>query len=98
MRRGVTDLVFRSIADCHRTAAEQRYIWATLRIWQRLPPARREAIRSLIGRIARTPAEGRALYDVAVRASPPTTVSGRTGVPILRIYELRREFYERFEI
>ncbi len=91
-------MVFRCIADCRRTPEEQRYIWATMRIWQRLPAPRREQIRGLSGRIARTPEEGRALYDVAVRARPPQTVSSRTGVPILRLYELRREFYDRFEL
>ena len=91
-------MVFRTIADCHRTTEEQRYIWATMQVWQRLPPARREEIRGLIGRVARTPAEGRALYDVTVRFRSPNAVSTRTGVPLLRVYELRREFYERFEI
>ena len=91
-------MIFKTIGECRRTAEEQRYIWATLLIWKRLPPARREGIRALIGRIARTPEEGRALYDVTVRGLTPQSVSRRTGVPVLRVYELRREFYDRFDI
>ena len=91
-------MVFKTIGDCRRSAEEQRYIWATLQIWQRLPYARRESIRSLIARVAQTPEEGRALYDVMVRAAAPSSVSRRTKVPLQRIYALRRDFYERFEI
>ena len=74
------ELKFTTIERCHRSAAEQRYIWATLRLWKQLPEPRR------------------ALFDVAVRGVPPQAESERTGVPLLRIYELRRELYALFEI
>lgn len=92
------ELKFTTIERCHRSAAEQRYIWATLRLWKQLPEPRRARIRRLIERVARTPEEGRALFDVAVRGVPPQAESERTGVPLLRIYELRRELYALFEI
>ena len=89
---------FKSIKDCRRPADEQRYIWATLRIWHRLPSVRRERIRALIGRIADTPEEGRALFDVTVRGALPSAVCARTGLPLQRVCRMRKEFYEKFEI
>ena len=94
----MTVVLFRTIGGCRRSAEEQRYIWATMQIWTRLSPAQREKIRALIGRIARTPEEGRALYDVVVRGASPQAASLRTTVSVRRAYELRREFYERFDI
>ncbi len=90
--------MFKAIGDCRRSVEEQRYIWAALQVFGRLPPPRREKIRALIGRVARTPTEGRALYDVTVRGLTPQSVSRRTGLPLLRLYELRRAFYDQFEI
>ena len=48
--------------------------------------------------LAAAGAEGRALYDVAVRGYAPAAASRRTGVSLARIYELRRAFYERCEL
>ena len=89
---------FKALTRCRRTAAEQQYIWAAMRVWNRLPPQRREEVRALIGRIARTPEEGRTLYDMMVRDATPQSVYLRIGVPLRRVYELRREFYEKFVI
>ena len=89
---------FCAIQKCHRSVGEQRYIWAAMQIWNKLPMTRREAVRTLIGNIARTPEEGRSLFDVMVRGYTPESVSYRIGVPIKRVYELRSEFYDRFVI
>lgn len=89
---------FRVIRNSARTPSEQRYIWSTLEIWKRLPEPRRQELRGLIGEIADTAPEGRALYDVLVRARTPQAVSAVTGVSLQRIYEMRREFYDRCRI
>ena len=91
-------MVFRTLKGCRRSGPEQRYIWSVLEIWSTLPESRREEIRALIGQLAATPAEGRAMYDVLVRRLSPQTVNCRTGVSVQRIYELRRQFYERFRL
>ena len=87
---------FKAMAKCRRSAAEQRYIWDMMQIWNKLPMDRKESVRRLIAEIARTPEEGRSLFDVAVRCATPQSVSLRIGLPIRRVYELRKEFYERF--
>ncbi len=89
---------FRVIRGSVRTPSEQRYIWSTLEIWKRLPEPRREELRQLIGSVAATAPEGRALYDVLVRARPPQVASAATGVPLTRVYDMRREFYDRCRI
>ena len=89
---------FRVIRNSARTPSEQRYIWSTLEIWKKLPEKRREELRELIGSIADTAPEGRALYDVLVRGKPPQAVSAGTGVTLARIYGMRREFYDRCRI
>lgn len=91
-------MVFRTLKGCRRTAAEQRYIFSVLELWHTLPEPRREEIRGLIGALAATPAEGRALYDVLVRARSPQSVNCRTGVSVQRLYELRRRFYDEFRL
>ena len=90
--------MFKVIRGCIRSEGEQRYIWAALAIWKRLPEVRREEIRGLIGRIADSPAEGRALYDILVRGSSPQAVSTRTGIQLNRLYDMRREFYDGFRL
>jgi len=89
---------FRVIRNSARTASEQRYIWSMLEIWKKLPEPRREEVRGLIGSIAATAPEGRALFDVLVRGRPPQVVSAGTGVTLSRVYEMRREFYDRCRI
>ena len=91
-------MVFRAVKDCRRTADEQRYIWATLRVWPKLHQQRRTEIRALIERVGRTPEERRALYDLTVRGVPAEHTSRWSGIPVKQLYELRREFYERFVI
>lgn len=90
--------MFKMIRGCTRSEGEQRYIWAALAIWRRLPEARREEVRGLIGQIARTPVEGRALYDVLVRGISPQAVCARTGVQLNRLYDMRRTFYNDFRL
>jgi len=89
-------LAFKEICDCRRSRGEQQFIWAALEIWNSLPEQSRWKARRLIEEIARTPGEGRALYDVLVRGMAPPTVSQRTGVQRDRVYDMRREFYDRF--
>ncbi len=91
-------MMFKSIRGCQRSVGEQRCIWSMLEIWNRLPQERREEARALIGEIAQTPVEGRALFDVLTRGATPQSVSQRTGVTLSRIYRMRRAFYERYSI
>ena len=91
-------MVFKTVKGCRRSGAEQRYIWALLEIWNALPAVRREEIRALIGQLAETSAEGRALFDVVVRHISPRAVNSRTGVSMPRLYELRRQFYDRVRL
>ena len=91
-------MVFRTLKGCRRSGLEQRYIYSLLEIWNALPEARREEIRALIGELAATPVEGRALYDVLVRQRSPQSVNFRTGVSVPRLYALRRQFYDRFRL
>ena len=90
------NMVFRTLKGCRRSGPEQRYIFSLLEIWNTLSEAKREEIRDLIGRLAATPVEGRALYDVLVRQRSPQSVNFRTGVSVQRLYELRRRFYDEF--
>ena len=81
-----------------RTAEEQSYIWATMRMWHALPEEQRQQVRSLVEDIALTPVEGRALYDVMVRGLTPHSVAERVGMPVKRLYSMRREFIDRYAI
>ena len=89
---------FAPIRDCRRTEPEQRYIHAMLGVWPALPELRRREARELMGAIAGTTEEGRALFDVLARGITPQAVSVRTGVRLARLYTMRREFYERYVI
>ncbi len=91
-------MTFKTIKGCRRSREEQRYIWSALEIWNRLPERRREEMRELIGGVSGSPLESRALYDVLVRGCAPQAVSSRTGVPVTRLYAMRRDFFERFRI
>lgn len=90
--------MFRAMQGCARSAGEQRVIYDMLAIWKKLPEVRREEARRLIGEIAATPLEGRALFDVLVRGISPQAECARTGVQINRVYRMRREFYERYRL
>ena len=46
--KGEAEAVFKTLIRCRRSAEEQRYIWATLRLWRRLPRERREKIMALM--------------------------------------------------
>ena len=77
-----------------RPAAELRYVEALLGVFAALPQERRDAVRGEIGRLACSPAEGRALFDVLVRGKTLTAACAATGVSMRRLSQLRREFYE----
>ena len=83
------------LARCKREAAVQRYVRASMKIYAKLPESRRIAIRELVADIAKTPAEGRALWDAAIRGISSTIVSSRTGVSVARVLALEAEFYDR---
>ena len=83
------------LTKCRRSAAEQRQIIASMKVFEKLPEKRRLAIRELVAEIARDAAEGRALWDAAVRGLSSTTVNHRTGVSVQRILAMKAEFYER---
>ena len=89
---------FQVMRGCRRTPSEQRYIWAAMEVFARLPEERRAAARELVAEIARSPVEGRALFDVAVRGIVPQAVSARTGVSVQRLYRMREEFYDRLPL
>ena len=81
--------------NCKRSVKEQRYIWAALEIWNKLPEKRRAELRELIGEIADSPEESRALFEVLVKEKTPEEVSGKMLVPVGRVYDMKREFYDR---
>ncbi len=89
---------FHMIRDCKRTEPEQRYIWAGMEIFPRLPAERREEIRALVERLSDTPEEGRALFSVLTRGVPPQVMSQRTGVPLGRLYAMRRAFFDQLPL
>ncbi len=89
---------FKALKGCRRPPEEQRLIWSYLGAWRTLSPARQETVRELIADIARSPLEGRALYDVLVRGAAPQTVNFRLGISVQRIYSMRREFYDRLPL
>ena len=84
--------------NCRRSVKEQRYIWAALEIWNRLPEQRRADYRALIGEIADSPEESRALFEVLTKEKTTEAVSGKTLVPVGRVYEMKREFYDRADM
>ena len=89
---------FQVMRRCRRTPSEQRYIWASMEVFNRLPLERREAARKLIGELAETPEEGRALFDMAVRGMAPGRIWERTGIPVQRLYRLRESFYDNIPL
>ena len=89
---------FKALKGCRRSPEEQRLIWSTLGAWRTLSPARQEEIRELIAALARSPLEGRALYDVLVRGAAPQAVNFQLGISVGRIYEMRRAFYDRLPL
>lgn len=84
--------------NCRRSVKEQRYIWAALQIWSKLPEKRRAVMTALIDKLAVSAEEGRALFEVLVKEKDPDAVSRKTMVTVGRIYELKREFYEQAEL
>ena len=83
---------------CHQPVAVQKLIRANLDAWKYLPERDRTKIRQLVGEIAKTPMEGRALYDVLIRGKSPEVTATVTFVAERRIYQMRRDFYDMWEI
>ena len=84
--------------NCRRSVKEQRYIWAALEIWNKLPEKRRANFRELIGDIAVSPEESRALFEVLTKERSAESICEKMMVPIGRLYEMKREFYDRAEM
>ncbi len=82
------------VGPCGRTAAEQRYIQATLDIFAQLSPERQEAVRTAITRTARTPEEGMALFRILVQHKTLSAAAAATKVPVRRLSQLRKDFFE----
>ena len=89
-------MVFKKIGGCRRSVKEQRYIFAALEIWHLLPAESRMRAKDVMRQIAETDQEGQALRDVLMRGLSPERAREHTGVTRPRIYEMRREFYDRF--
>jgi len=89
---------FRPMKSCKRGVKEQRYIWAALEIWNKLPDKRRADFRALIGEIADSPEESRALFELLTKEKSPESISGKTMVPVGRLYEMKRDFYDRAQL
>ena len=78
---------------CGRTAAEERYIQATLDVFSQLPPERKEAVRAVIARTARTPEEGVALFRILVQHKTLSATAAATNIPVRRLSQLRKAFF-----
>ena len=78
---------------CGRTAAEERYIQATLDVFAQLPPERKEAVRAVIARTARTPEEGMALFRILVQHKTLSATAAATKIPVRRLSQLRKAFF-----
>lgn len=81
------------VGPCGRTAAEQRYIQATLDVFAQLPPERQEAVRAAIAQTARTPAEGMALFRMLVQHKTLSATAAATKIPARRLSQLRKDFF-----
>ena len=78
---------------CGRTAAEERYIQATLDVFAQLPPERKEAVRAVIARTARTPEGGVALFRILVQHKTLSATAAATNIPVRRLSQLRKAFF-----
>ena len=78
---------------CGRTAEEERYIQATLDVFAQLPPERKEAVRAVIARTARTPEEGMALFRILVQHKTLSATAAATNIPVRRLSQLRKAFF-----
>ena len=78
---------------CRRTAAEERYIQATLDVFAQLPPERKEAVRAVIARTARTSEEGMALFRILVQHKTLSATAAATNIPVRRLSQLRKAFF-----
>ena len=78
---------------CGRTAAEGRYIQATLDVFAQLPPERKEAVRAVIARTARTSEEGMALFRILVQHKTLSATAAATNIPVRRLSQLRKAFF-----
>ena len=81
------------VGSCGRTAAEIRYIQASLELFAQLPPERREAVRATIARVAATPEEGMALFRMLVQKKTLAATAEATGISSRRLSQLRQDFF-----
>lgn len=86
------------VSPCSRTAAEIRYIQASLEVFAQLPPERREAVRATIARVAATPEEGMALFRLVVQRKTLSAVAEATGLSLRRLGRLRLDFFEQMPL
>ena len=86
------------VGPCGRTAAEQRYIQATLDVFAQLPPERQDAVRATIARVAATPEEGMALFRLVVQKKALSAVAEATGLSLRRLARLRLDFFKQMPL
>ena len=86
------------VSPCSRTAAEIRYIQASLELFAQLPPERREAVRATIARVAATPEEGMALFRLVVQKKALSAVAEATGLSLRRLARLRLDFFKQMPL
>lgn len=86
------------VGSCGRTAAEIRYIQASLELFAQLPPERREVVRATIARVAATPEEGMALFRLVVQKKALSAVAEATGLSLRRLARLRLDFFKQMPL
>ncbi len=87
-----------SKVNCSRSEEEQIYIWARIGLWKMLSPEERREIKQRIQSIARGEVECSALQAVVLRGMSPRTAAERYRLDRRRVYDMRREFMDGFEI
>ena len=81
------------VGSCGRTAAEIRYIQASLELFAQLPP-----VRATIARVAATPEEGMALFRLVVQKKALSAVAEATGLSLRRLARLRLDFFKQMPL
>ena len=62
-------------------------------MFAQLPPERKEAVRAVIARTARTPEEGMALFRILVQHKTLSATAAATNIPVRRLSQLRKAFF-----
>ena len=87
---------FRTIRNCRRPAWAQEMTYLTVMHLDWMPPAIRSEAYGLIQQIARDSTEGRALFELLTKDKTVDAVYERFRISKTRLYQMRKEFYERF--